>query len=108
MTGCYGRNPQLLMESTMKEFAPPAPSFDRIPNGEKGHEQDWVHACEGGKPAASNSENPGPLYETVPMGNLAVRFHDRLLLWDGEKMEVTNDSDANACVRRQCREGRSL
>ena len=108
MTGCYGRNPQLLPESKMKEFIPPAPTLDRVPNGEKGHEQDWVRACKGGKPAASNFENSGPLSETVLMGNLAVRFPDRLLLWDGEKMEVTNDSDANTYVRRQFREGWSL
>ncbi len=34
------------------------------------------------------------------MGNLAIRFPDRLLLWNGEAMEVTNDKDANAYVRR--------
>jgi len=34
-----------------------------------------------------------------------VRFPNRQLLWNGEKMEVTNDKDANACVRRQYREG---
>ncbi len=39
------------------------------------------------------------------MGNLAVRFPNRRLLWDGEKMEVTNDTDANAYVRRQYRAG---
>ena len=39
------------------------------------------------------------------MGNLAVRFPDRELLWDGENMEVTNDKDANAYVRRQYRDG---
>jgi len=27
---------------------------------------------------------------------------------DGEKMEVTNDKDANAYVRRQCRQGWTL
>ena len=32
----------------------------------------------------------------------------RQLLWDGEKMEVTNDTDANAYVRRQYREGWTL
>ena len=42
------------------------------------------------------------------MGNLAVRYPDRKLLWNGEKMEVTNDADANAYVRRQYREGWKL
>jgi len=44
----------------------------------------------------------------VLMGNLAVRFPNRRLLWNGEKMEVTNDSAANAHVRRTYRQGWSL
>ena len=42
------------------------------------------------------------------MGNLAVRYPNRRLLWDGEKMEVTNHKDANAYFRRQYREGWAL
>ncbi len=108
MCGCYGRNPQLLPAKRMKEFKPPAPRIDRIPDGEKGHEQDWVRACKGGKSASSNFDYSGPLSEMVLMGNLAIRFPNRLLLWDGEKMAVTNDADANAYVRRQYRQGWSL
>ncbi len=37
--------------------------------------------------------------------NLAVRFPDRFLLWDGGKMEMTTDPDVNADVRRQYRYG---
>ena len=42
------------------------------------------------------------------MGNLAVRFPNRQLLWDGAKMEVTNDTEANSYVKREYREGWSL
>jgi len=108
MCGCYGRNPQLLPEERMKSFQPPAPTLERVPGGEKGHEQNWLRACKGGKPACSNFDYSGPLSETVLMGNLAVRFPERLLLWDGEKMEVTNDADANAYVRRQYRDNWTL
>jgi hypothetical protein len=44
----------------------------------------------------------------VLMGNLAVRFPNRQLLWDGENQKVTNDKDANAYVRRKYREGWAL
>lgn len=108
MCGCYGRNPQLLPEKRMKEFQAPAPTIDRVPGGEKGHEQDWVRACKGGKPASSNFDHSGPLSEMVLMGNLAIRFPNRLLLWDGEKMEVTNDTEANEYVRRRYRQGWAL
>lgn len=39
------------------------------------------------------------------MGNLAVRFPGKQLLWDGAAMKVTNDEDANAYVRREYRDG---
>jgi predicted dehydrogenase len=108
MAGCYGRSPRLVPEARMKDFRPPAKTLDRVPNGEDGHEQDWIRACKGGKPASSNFDYSGPLSEMVLMGNLAVRFPSRLLLWDGEAMKVTNDAEADAYVRRQYREGWTL
>jgi len=108
MCGNYGRKLQLIPESRMKDVPPPPNTIERIPGGVDGHEKDWIRACKGGKPASSNFDYAGPLSETVLMGNLAVRFPDRKLLWDGEKMEVTNDKDANAFVRRPYREGWTL
>ena len=80
-------------------------AVERIPGGEEGHEKDWVCACKGGKPASSNFDFSGPLSEMVLMGNLAVRYPNRKLLWDGEKMEVTNDSEANSYIRPHYRQG---
>lgn len=108
MTGCYGDSPRLLPEARMREYKPPVKSIPRIPNGRAGHEQDWVRACKGGPAASSSFDFSGPLSEMVLMGNLAVRFPNRQLLWNGEKMEVTNDPAANAFVRRQYRAGWSL
>ena len=108
MCGCYGRSPRLIPEKRMKGFRPPRKTLARVPKGEAGHEQDWIRACKGGKPASSNFDYSGPLAEMVLMGNLAVRFPNRLLLWDGEKMQVTNDKNANAYVRREYREGWKL
>ena len=108
MAGCYGRSPRLIPESKMQAFQRPAPSIPRVPGGENGHEKDWIRACKGGEPATSNFDYSGPLSEMVLMGNLAVRFPDRRLLWDGEKMQVTNDAAANEYVRRVYREGWSL
>jgi predicted dehydrogenase len=105
IAGCYGASPRLIPESKMKTYKQPPKSIERIPEGSAGHEKDWVRSCKGGKPASSNFDYSGPLSEAVLMGNLAVRFPDRKLLWDGEKMEVTNDNNANAYVKRQYREG---
>jgi predicted dehydrogenase len=108
MTGCYGKGPRLIPETSMKEFERPAASIDRIPEGISGHEQDWVRACKGEKPASSNFDYSGPLTEMVLMANLAVRYPGRRLLWDGPNMKVTNDEEANAYVNPPYREGWSL
>ena len=108
MCGCYGRSPRLIPEAKMQDYKRAQPTIQRIPGGEQGHEKDWVRACKGGKPASSNFDYSGPLSEMVLMGNLAVRYPNRKLLWDGEKMEVTNDAEANAYVRRHYREGWTL
>jgi predicted dehydrogenase len=102
---CYGESPRIVPESAMRKYERPPRTLERIPEGPDGHEQDWIRACKQGKPASSNFEYSGPLSETVLMGNLAVRFPGRQLLWNGEAMEVTNDTDANAYVRREYREG---
>jgi len=108
MGGCYGRSPRLIPESRMKDFTPPPKTLERVPGGNAGHEKDWIRACKGGKPASSNFDFSGPLSEMVLMGNLAVRFPDRRLLWDGEKMQVTNDAEANQYVQRKYRQGWTL
>jgi len=108
MCGCHGSSPRLIPEARMREYKQPAHTIPRIPGGNAGHEKDWIRSCKDGKPACSNFEYSGPLSEMVLMGNLAVRFPNRRLLWNGEKMQVTNDAAANAYVRRQYRKGWEL
>ncbi len=105
MGNTYGESPRLVPESAMRRYRTPRRTLERIPDGPDGHERDWIRACKGGPPASSNFEYSGPLSEMVLMGNLAVRFPGKRLLWDGAAMEVTNDEDANAYVRREYREG---
>jgi predicted dehydrogenase len=103
--GCYGRNPRVFPEDRMQAATKVAATIERIPGGMGGHEQDWVRACKGGKPACSNFDYAGPMSEMVLMGNLAVRYPNKKLLWNGEAMQVTNDPAANAYVRREYRDG---
>ncbi len=106
--GCYGRNPRVFPETLRSGLESIPQTIDRIPGGQGGHEKDWVRACKGGKPASSNFDYSGPLSETVLMGNLAVRFPNQPLIWDGENMKVKNYKDANAFVHRKYREGWEL
>ena len=92
----------------MKAFQLPPKTLERVPGGEDGHERNWLQAVQEGKQASSNFDDAGPFAEMVLLGNLAVRFPYRRLLWDGEAMKVTNDSDAQAFVMRPYREGWAL
>ena len=103
--GCYGRSPRVFPESLRADLPKIPKTLDRIPGGIDGHEKDWVRACKGGKPASSNFDHSGPLSEMVLMGNLAVRFPNQQLLWDGESMQVKNNKGANGFVHRKYREG---
>ena len=106
--GCYGGSPRLIPESKMREFERPSKTLPRIVGGKDGHERDWIRACKDGKPASSNFDYSGPLTETVVMGNLAMLNPGKKLNWDGEKMKVTNDDQANTYVNVPYREGWSL
>ncbi len=94
--GCYGINPWLLSGRV-----PNAPVTERrVENATRGgHEMDWVRACkespENRIPTKSDFSEAGPFNEMVVMGVLAVRLQglNKILEWDGEKMEFTNISD---------------
>ncbi len=90
--GCYGVRPWLVS--------------GRVPNAPKtqreitvSHEQDWIRACKESPASrvktASDFSEAGPFNEMVVMGVLAVRLQalNRILYWDGPKMEFTNISD---------------
>jgi predicted dehydrogenase len=99
-TGTYGDGTRLLPDELMKDYKLPEPILSRSP----GHYRDWIRACKGGGPACSNFDYAGPLTEWVVLGNLAVRYPGKLL-WDGEKMKVTNNSEANKWVKGTYRKG---
>ncbi len=108
--GEYGDHPQLLPFSRWREFSrnKPPQTLKRI--RPTSHEGNWLEACKTGGQAVSNFDYAGPFTEMVTMGNLAIRPENvgKKLLWDGEKMRVTNDEKANDYVHMHYREGWSL
>ena len=93
---------------------------------EYGHARKWVDACKAGfgskehKELTSSFDYAGPMTETVLMGNLAIRsfllrkekangqadyYGRKKLLWDGDKMRITNLEEANQFVTRTYRKG---
>ncbi len=92
----YGKNWKVYKNG--EEFVPETiVKLERIPDDPKGggrHEMNFVNCCKNGGKPSSSFEYSGPFNEMVVMGNLAVRMQSlqKTLLWDNEKMEVTNIS----------------
>ena len=131
MCSTYGANPKLLPTKRTTEVSVPQTEY-RVPDGDRGHYNNWVEACIGGygseefKKLSSPFSVAGPLTESVLMGNLAIRSYDYRvkregaenqfdypgrgikLLWDGKNMKITNFEPANQFVKRQYRGDHTL
>jgi hypothetical protein len=93
----------LLPREKFADFKKPAPT---LPRG-RGHADEWLDACRGGKPALSNFGYAALLTETVLLGNVAWRAGKRLE-WDAESMRATNCPEADQWLRREYRKGWKL
>jgi len=124
MAGLFGRKPTLLPTKLMASTTLPTSKYEFVKNGSEGHQKQWTDACKKGYGTYTSSpfSQAGPLAETVLMGNLAVLSYNHVemkgnnrqfngrkkLLWDGEKMKITNFEPANQFVKREYRAGYKL
>jgi predicted dehydrogenase len=109
MHGSHGASGvRIIPEEKMKAYKRPPESLPRVPDGQTGHERDWIRACKDGKPASSTFEYGGPLTEMVLLGVLAMRFKDTPLEWDPVNMKVTNLPEADKYINPPYREGWTL
>jgi predicted dehydrogenase len=106
MNDTYGRNPRLYPMSLMADAALVPETYERI---SWGHEINWARACMGQAKASSPFEYAAQLTETMLLGIVALRTgQGRKLLYDGERMLVTNIPEANQYLRREYRPGWSV
>jgi predicted dehydrogenase len=107
MNDVYGGSPRLIPETAMKAYNRPKKTLERVQGG---HEQDWIRACKAGKynGAGAHFGYGGRLTETTLIGNVAKRFPGKKLLWDAEKLRITNHKEANEWIKRPYRDGWSL
>ncbi|MEI6050731.1 MAG: Gfo/Idh/MocA family oxidoreductase [Bacteroidota bacterium] len=91
-------------------YTPPKPSIPSSP----GHEEEWILACKGGKPAGSDFEWAGPLTETVILGNIALRKavkekqSGQILKFDPVNFKFPNMPEADQFLHCEYRKGWSL
>ncbi|HOW65235.1 MAG TPA: Gfo/Idh/MocA family oxidoreductase [Candidatus Paceibacterota bacterium] len=92
---------RLVPESRMESYKQPPKTLPRSP----GHYYEFVAACRGGPPAGSNFvDHAGLLSEVCLLGNVALRAQKKLA-WDGPRMRITNDDNANKLLQREYRSG---
>jgi predicted dehydrogenase len=106
MNDTYGQNPRLYPASLMDEAARVPKTYERIAWG---HEVNWAKACMGEAKASSPFEYAAQLTETMLLGIVALRTgQGRKLLYDGDRMLVTNIPEANQYLTREYRAGWSV
>lgn len=88
-------SPRIIPEAKMKAYEQPPKTIPRS----VGHHKEWVRACKGGEPAASNFERSGFVTEVVMLGNVAIRVPDRVLKWDSKDLKLTNAPEANKYIK---------
>ena len=73
----------------------------------QGHLQEWIRGCKGGTLPLSNFDHAGPVVELLLLGNVATLVGQRLE-FDPVAMKVVNNSQADALLRTEYRQGWSL
>lgn len=105
MAGFNGQNPRLFAKGQNKPLAMDESSSQDTGRGDR-HSQ-WLAACQGGNPSPGSFLNTAAITDTVNLGTVALRAGKKVL-FDGEKMKITNDSEANKYLYREYREGWEL
>jgi len=103
LSGYYGGKNRLLPEKKFRDFKAPPKTLKRT----IGHYAEWVQACKTGSPTNVNFEFGSRMTEVAQLGAIAARCA-RPLIWDGERMGVTNDAEANSWVNPPYRAGWTL
>ena len=107
-TGCYGERTRLVPASKMKDYKMPPQVLPRSPGPPedwvRAHYRDWIRASKGGDAACSNFSVAGPFVQWMLLGVIAMRVEGKLL-WDAQKMRITNNEEANQYLRPKFRKG---
>ncbi|HEX7023945.1 MAG TPA: Gfo/Idh/MocA family oxidoreductase [Gemmatimonadales bacterium] len=102
----YGSKPKLFPEELMQQAAAVPQTMPRI---SLSHELNWAAACMKQATPSSPIEYAARLTETMLLGIVALRTgQGRKILYDGDRMAVTNIPEANAYLTREYRSGWSL
>jgi hypothetical protein len=93
MAGSHSQGGRIIPETARKETPRPPEVALRCKAGN--HFDNWTWAIKGEDTAMSSFDYAGPLSEIIVLGDIALVHPGRTLLWDAEKMKITNDEEAD-------------
>lgn len=99
-TSGRGEGVWLLPQSRWAEYKLPPQMLPRGIN----HQQDWIRACKGGTPGASDFSEARKYVEWLGLGAVAWRVPGKLE-WDARNLRFTNNSEANRWLKPFVRRG---
>jgi hypothetical protein len=102
MGGFHGQEPRLFAKGKSRPLV-----MDEGDGRSRVRHGSWVGACKGGERSPGSFVNAAAITDTVNLGTVALRA-GRKVLFDSEKMEVTNGPAANKYLRREYRKGWEL
>jgi predicted dehydrogenase len=99
----YGNNPMVYPEAAATRATAVPKTFPRITVP---HEINFAQACKGEAQASSPFDYAARLTEIMLLGVVALRAgQSRKILYDADRMEITNIPDANRFLTREYRPG---
>lgn len=113
--GTYAANPKLYPQSLMEVAAKVPKTYFRVETSGEGqfaqakHRLNWIHAIKGKEQATCPFEYASRLTETMLLGVVAMKAgQSKKIIYDGEKGQITNLTDANQYLQREYRKGWTL
>ncbi len=101
----YGAAYVLLPKEKFEGYQKPAPTLPRNGKGDDGMKAEWIAAIRGGPAAYSNFDVASRLTESMLLGDVAIRMAGQKLEYDGEKMKITNNAEADKLLKTEYRTG---
>ncbi len=106
MAGCYGESPRLVPESAMKKYGSARPRpWSGSRRARTATSRTGSAPARGASPPAPTSSTPAPCRRRSSWATWPSASPTGSCCGTAPSMEVTNDEDANAYVRREYREG---
>ena len=105
MAGFNGQDPRLFAKGQSKPLQMDESSSRT--SRRSGRHSAWLEACRGGDPSLGSFLNAAVITDAVNLGTVALRAGKKVL-FDSDKMKITNDSEADKYLYREYRDGWEL